>query len=138
MSRRTKRKTKNKKVKNATANEYDGISFRSKLETYTYKRLKENELSNFEYEHIAYEIIEGFEYQGEKLRPVKIKPDFISTVDKVVIECKGWATDKWELKWKLFKRYLKINNMIYDLYVVKNQGEVNSAIQSIKDKLKNK
>lgn len=34
-------KNSKSKVKNATPNIYDGIKFRSKLETYTYKKLKE-------------------------------------------------------------------------------------------------
>ena len=38
---RRKSTKKQGKVKNATPNEYDGIKFRSKLETYTYKKLKE-------------------------------------------------------------------------------------------------
>ena len=41
--------SKNKKISNATELEYEGIKFRSKLEVYCYKRLKEEGLS-FKYE----------------------------------------------------------------------------------------
>ena len=38
---KSKKTKKQGKVKNAQPNIYDGIRFRSKLETYTYKKLKE-------------------------------------------------------------------------------------------------
>ena len=44
-----RKKQLNSKVRNATPNEYDGIKFRSKLETYTYKKLKEaNIMADYE------------------------------------------------------------------------------------------
>lgn len=46
-----KKKTINQKVKNATPNIYDGIEFKSKLETYVYKQLKAHNLKA-EYEPI--------------------------------------------------------------------------------------
>lgn len=39
-----KKKSLNKKVINATPTVFDNIKFRSKLEVYTYKALKENKL----------------------------------------------------------------------------------------------
>ena len=55
--RKTKRKkTTNQKVKNATPNIYDGIEFKSKLETYVYKQLKAHNLKA-EYEPIKFELI---------------------------------------------------------------------------------
>lgn len=46
-----KKKTTNQKVKNATPNVYDGIKFKSILETYVYKQLKAHNLKA-EYEPI--------------------------------------------------------------------------------------
>ena len=60
--RKTKRKkTINQKVKNATPNIYDGIEFKSKLETYVYKQLKAHNLKA-EYEPIKFELIPAFTF----------------------------------------------------------------------------
>ena len=50
--------TENKKVKNARITIYDGISFKSKLEVYCYKKLKENGIP-FEYEPKVYTLFVG-------------------------------------------------------------------------------
>ena len=39
-TRRKRKTSQNKKVKNATPNVYDGIQFKSQLETYVYKQLR--------------------------------------------------------------------------------------------------
>jgi hypothetical protein len=121
----------NKKVVNATPFEYNGIKFKSRLEVYVYRRLLE-EGFNFGYEQKQWEIIEKFEYMGEKVRAIKIKPDFVDFKSKVIIEAKGWATDIYKLRLKLFKRHLVINNTLYDIYHVKNQKEVESLIKDLK------
>lgn len=64
------------KVRNATPNIYDGIKFRSKLETYTYKKLKEAGI-DAEYESTHFELIPKFEYNGEKVRAMTYLPDFV-------------------------------------------------------------
>ena len=51
-----KKKSQNKKVINATPTVFDNINFRSKLEVYTYKALKENKLKA-EYEPIKFELV---------------------------------------------------------------------------------
>lgn len=52
-----KKQKKQGRVRNATPNEYDGIKFRSKLETYTYKKLKESKIK-CEYETHRYELLQ--------------------------------------------------------------------------------
>ena len=54
--------SKNKKISNATELEFEGIKFRSKLEVYCYKRLKEEGLS-FKYESYTYNLIPTFKYK---------------------------------------------------------------------------
>lgn len=56
---RRKSTKKQGKVKNATPNEYDGIKFRSKLETYTYKKLKEAKIKA-DYEKHRFELLPAF------------------------------------------------------------------------------
>lgn len=41
---RKRNKSSESKIRNATPNEYNGIKFKSKLETYTYKKLEESKI----------------------------------------------------------------------------------------------
>ena len=122
------KKTKSK-VKNAQPNIYDGIRFRSKLETYTYKKLKEaNILADYEPTHFM--LIPKFEYQGEKVRAMTYLPDFIGK--DFIIECKGIMGDAFPLRWKIFKYTLMNSNSNYKLYLVRNKKQVDELINSLK------
>lgn len=114
------RKVKNKKIRNATSvKNVEGIKFRSKLELYTYNKLIENGIKDFDYEKEKFQLMEGFEYPCESIEAfettvnkTKIKnfsnitnnirgitylPDFtkIDHSNKTgwVIECKGYSND---------------------------------------------
>lgn len=121
----------NVKVRNATKVEVDGIKFKSKLEAYTYRRLKE-EGFNFKYEETKYTIIEKFEYMGEKLRAATLTPDFVDKDNKIMIEVKGFETDISKLKRKLLKYYLYIAGENWDIYIVKSQKQLNELIIKLK------
>lgn len=123
----------NVKVRNATRVVYDDIQFRSKLEAYTYRRLKE-EGFNFKYEETTYTIIEKFEYMGEKIRPITITPDFIDQDNRIIIEVKGFANELYPMRLKLFKRYLHINRLEFKLYEVNTQKKVEEVINELKSK----
>lgn len=125
----TKKKKSQGRVKNATPNIYDGIKFRSKLETYTYKKLKEANIF-VEYESTHFELIPKFEYQGEKVRAMTYLPDFVGK--DFIIECKGLMGDSFPLRWKIFKYTLMKNNSNYKLYLVRNQKQVDALIQQLK------
>lgn len=126
-------KSENVKVRNATRVIYDNINFRSKLEAYTYRRLKE-EGFDFRYEEVTYTILEKFEYMGEKIRAIKRIPDFIDSNNKIIIEVKGFATPEYKLKQKMFKHYLCINNLNFKLYTVSSQKQVEELINDLKSK----
>lgn len=128
---RQKKKQKIGKVRNAQPNIYDGIKFRSKLETYTYKKLKEAKIPA-EYESTHFELIPKFEYQGEKIRAMTYLPDFIGK--DFIIECKGLMGDSFPLRWKIFKYTLMKQNSNYKLYLVRNQKQVDALIQQLKQK----
>jgi hypothetical protein len=68
--------TPNKKVRNATVTVYDDIKFKSKLELYCYKLLKELNIVS-EYEKHSYPILDSFQYKNEKIRGMKYTPDFV-------------------------------------------------------------
>jgi len=123
-----KRKKNTGKVKNATPNEFDGIKFKSKLETYTYKALKEAKIdAKYESEHFL--LIPKFEYNGEKVRPMTYLPDFVGK--DFIIECKGLITDSFPLRWKIFKYVLSQQDKKPKLYLVRNQKQVDQMITEL-------
>ena len=122
--------SKNKKVKNATVNMYEGIKFRSKLETYTYIKLQQAGIQNVEYEKNKYELLPKFQFNGENIRSMTYTPDFVIN-GNIIIECKGWQNDRWGLVKKLFLKYLVDNNLNYSFYEIHNQMEVDSMITKL-------
>ena len=146
-----RRKKKDKRrVRNAEESVYDGIKFRSNLELFTYKQLKKNKIK-FSYEEHRFNLIESFKYtpdcwqKGKKkkqttfvkaqknIKNTTYLPDFCNLEDNWIIECKGLKTDVFVLKWKLFKKYLKNNNLQYKLYMPSNLSQVLETIKLIKN-----
>ena len=127
-----KRKKSTGKVKNATPTEYLGIQFKSRLEMYCYKQLVDNKIKA-KYEDVTYILMPGFKFLNKSFRPITYTPDFIGK--DFIIECKGYKTEVFKIKWKLFLYYL-INNpkLRYDLYMPRNQREVNEVITEILNK----
>lgn len=110
----------NKKVKNASIAEYNGIKFRSKLEKEVAKTLDDLNIK-YEYENKKFILIPSFRYENELIRQISYTPDFI--IGNLIIECKGFPTDSWKIKRKLFLNYLvnKENNYIFvEIKSVKN------------------
>ena len=132
---------------------YDGISFASGLEKYTYIALKKNKLYEG-YESETFQIIESFQFpnisyekqansKGEyinrgskKILGIKYTPDFIGK--DYIIECKGRPNESFPLRWKLFKLWLTKNNIGKILYKPQNQKEVDRTIALIKEHRKRK
>ena len=130
---------------------YDGISFASGLERYTYIALKKNKLYEG-YESETYQIIESFNFpnisyekqansKGEyinrgskKILGIKYTPDFIGK--DYIIECKGRPNESFPLRWKLFKLWLTKNNIGKTLYKPQNQKEVDKTMSLIKQQRK--
>lgn len=125
-----KKKVTNKKVKNAQPNIYNGIKFRSKLETYTYKKLEEAKIYN-EYEQNRFELIPAFTFLGKKIRAMTYLPDFVGKT--FIIECKGFPNDAWPLREKLFKYKLYLTNDQRQFFIVHSQKEVDECIKQIKE-----
>lgn len=123
--------TSNKKVKNATPLTYDNIDFKSKLEVYCYKTLKESKVP-VEYEKTKFQILDSFTYNNEKIRGMVFTPDFVG--DDFVIECKGFMNDAFPLRWKLFKHHLYSNKLRYELYLPRNKKDVEEVVSDIINK----
>jgi len=132
---------------------YDSIKFRSRLEVFTYKKVKELGL-DIKYEPIKFVIFEGFvtdvilydktPKKGFHVVPSKINqitytPDFIVEFDNIyiVIECKGKENDAFPLKEKMFLKQLSTLDCYKDkvLYYLKprNQQNVLEIVKLIKD-----
>ena len=98
----------NKKVRNATILNYYGITFKSKLELYCYKKLKEANLK-FKYEENRYELMPSFQFENDSwelfkrkgvrtfgkqrplIRGITYTPDFVGS--GWIIETKGNPND---------------------------------------------
>jgi hypothetical protein len=145
------------KIKNATALEYKGLSFKSKLEMFTYIKLLENGIDNFDYEKLKFTLLEGFEFNNSSIevkkdkafieatrsiRPITYLPDFtcIDPETKIgwIIECKGYSNDAFPLKWKWFKDHLVKNGYNVILFKPNNQQNVLKTIEHIKQLKNNK
>ena len=140
------------KIKNATKIEFEGIEFKSKLELFTYKKLKELGINNFKYEEIKFILIEPFEcpfdsFEVKKdksfdtvtrnIRSMTYLPDFTCLDDLGngwILEVKGYANDGFANKWKLFKQHLVENDYNVTIYKPNNQMNVVKAIELIKNK----
>ena len=125
---------------------FDGIQFASGLEKYMYQALKKAKIKS-EYEGKTYEIQEGFmfnvdsyERQGngkgdmvnrgqKKILNIKYTPDFIS--DSFIIECKGRANESFPIRWKMFKKYVKVHMPHVTIYKPQNQKECDEVINLI-------
>ena len=125
---------------------YDGIKFASGLEKYMYLALKKAKIKAI-YEGETYVVQDGFmfdiisyERQGngkgefrnrgeKKILPIKYTPDFVS--DSFIIECKGRANQSFPLRWKMFKKYLKVHLPHVIIYKPQNQKECDKVIELI-------
>lgn len=123
------KRSQNKKIKNATPIEADGIKFRSKLELYTYKKLKEANIVT-EYEQHKYELLPAFIFHGKKIRAITYLPDFVGK--GFVIECKGYANDSFPLRKKLFEFWLSVHEPETQYHVVRTQKEVDQLVETLK------
>ena len=124
----------------------DGIKFASGLEKYMYLALKEAKIKAT-YEGQTYELFESFIFENEsyerqangkgefknrgckKILNIKYTPDFVA--DKFIIECKGRANESFPLRWKMFKKHVKVNLKHVTLYKPQNQKECDEVIKLI-------
>ncbi len=126
----------NKKVRNATrVCHADGTEFKSKLELTCHDMLLQADIQH-DYEAHTYVILESFRFDGIAIRPITYTPDFVG--DGWIIECKGWPTDSFPIRWKLMQYFLTKNNLSTKLFLVHNHKELRDAITSIRSYMDNK
>ena len=148
MKKRFKRKKGPVRSKKVT---FDGITFASGLEKYMYIALQKAKIHAI-YEGATFELQEGFMFDNEsyerqsngkgdmvnrgskKILNIKYTPDFVS--DTFIIETKGRANESFPLRWKMFKKYVKVNLPRVTLYKPQNQKECDKVIELINERNK--
>lgn len=130
----------------AKRKEVDGIKFRSMLEAFCYRKLKEAGIEN-DYEKHKYVLLEGFHYANSsyedngktgyqdkkkyKVRDITYTPDFVDPKGKWIIECKGFANERFPLKWKMFKKLMMEQDDPPVLFVPRNQSQCIKTVEAI-------
>jgi len=152
MKKKIKRKTKFNN-KNST---HRNRKYKSKLEAECSKQLTENNIP-FSYESQTFVILEGSKYWGEvyelygrgkhrkfrkvpnpKISKVTYTPDFTGFSPYInkyfIIETKGVATSSFNIKWKLFKKYLNKSGAkeFPLLFMPRNKKDIEEVIKVLK------
>lgn len=122
----------NKKIKNATPTEYNGIIYRSVLEANCAEVFDK---AGIEVQYEPYEIVllPAFNYFGEALRKITYTPDFVG--DSFIVECKGYPNDNWHDKRKWIMNYLLKNSSKLRFYEIHSVKELEKLIKIFKNKL---
>lgn len=141
--------TENKKILNATPLEFDGISFKSKLERTVYQTLKEHGFP-VQYEPCKFIIWEGFKpvvpfynkdrktrllkLETKKIISISYTPDFLFNYNDhlVIIEAKGMENDCFYLKKKMFRKWLEEHHPKSVFFEVYTKRQLLQAISIIK------
>lgn len=143
-------RTENKKIINASPLEYDGISFKSKLEKMAYQTLKEQGFPVL-YEPRKFIIWEGFrpnvpfynkdastrmlKMDSKKVIDISYTPDLMFEYNNhlIIIEMKGFENNTYPLKKKIFRKWLesKYPNSIY--FEIFTKKQLLQAIDIIKN-----
>ena len=129
----------------------DNIEFKSGLEAYMYKALKDAGIKA-KYEGVSYELIPSFDFKnkcyerqanskgeyknrgGKTIRKVTYTPDFTGT--GFIIECKGRPNESFPIRWKLFKIYVSKKLPKVNIYKPQNQKECDETVSLILGKRK--
>lgn len=78
----------------------------------------------------------SFQLKTPKVLPITYKPDFVG--DGWLMETKGLRRPGFDVRWKLFKKYLHDNNLNWLILMPSNQEEVLTSVSFIKTYIKEK
>lgn len=150
----------NKKIKNATKRQYEGINFRSSLEVMTYKTLKSRGITP-EYESKTFLLWEGFVPQvpfytknnfkrknhnivplgfatvmdKRPLAGITYTPDFYFEYNgkKIIVECKGMENDVFPYKFKMFRKHLEElpDSHTYEVWEIFTKKQLDECINHL-------
>lgn len=144
-----------RKMINSIATTIDNVKMKSRLEGTMYQLLKSNKIP-FKYESDSFILSDSFIFDNDyyarlssgkgdycnrgykRVNTITYKPDFIIKTDSyfAIIETKGYATEAYNMRMKLFKSYLNRNNINCDIFVPQIKAECLETVEIIKNKLK--
>lgn len=150
MKRQRKTTPKRKSAKKRQLGRY-----KSSIEKYCADKLRENGLA-FDYEEHTFELMEKFRFPnkyfkmtqraklmtdktGAVVLPITYTPDFVGKNNKWIIETKGYLPSHhdFNMRWKLFLKHLVAIDSQYVVFLAKNSGQVDQAIQEILKSIEN-
>ena len=73
----------------------------------------------------------GIKKKTHKVRDITYTPDFVDPSGKWIIECKGYANERFPLKWKMFLKLLNEKGDPPVLFVPRNQKQVLETVEMI-------
>jgi|TARA_R100001126_G_scaffold9798_1_gene4900 hypothetical protein len=128
--------------------------YASSLEKYCADQLKEYGLA-FDYEEHQFELMEKFRFPNKYFKmtaknkemtdksesvvlPITYKPDFVGRDHDWIIETKGFLPSHHDfpMRWKLFLKHLVGRESKTIVFLAKNGGQVDHAIQEILKSIK--
>lgn len=139
-----KRRSKGRSLIKSKKASYNGIEFQSLLEKGMYKLLEEANI-DVDYEKHSFTVFDALVYpqacyegtpkklynKGSKVRSITYTPDFVDPHGKWIIETKGYANESFPLRWKMFKKHLKENNLAYVLFMPRNKEQCKEVLELI-------
>lgn len=148
-----KRKTRTPKRRSARKKNLG--RYASSIERYCADQLKEYGLA-FDYEEETFELVDSFRFpnkyfkmtskrkdmadrSGSVVLPITYTPDFVGKDHRWIIETKGYLPSHHDfpMRWKLFLRHLVGQDSNCIVFLAKNSGQVDQAIQEILKSIKN-
>ena len=69
--------------------------------------------------------------KDHKVRDITYTPDFIDPEGKWIIECKGFANERFPLKWKMFMKLLMEQDDPPVLFMPRNQKQILQTVEMI-------
>ena len=128
--------------------------YASSIEKYCADQLKEYGLA-FDYEEETFELMDSFRFpnkyfkmtskrkdmadrSGSVVLPITYTPDFVGRDHRWIIETKGYLPSHHDfpMRWKLFLRHLVGQDSNCIVFLAKNSGQVDQAIQEILKSIK--
>ena len=142
---RLKRK-KRRNARGGTNVTCDGMQFRSKLEVYCYKALKEAKLFE-KYEDEVFTLMESstmlnrcyerqangkgeFKLRSSAIRGITYTPDF--TGKDYIIEVKGHPNMAFPIRWKMFKDTVRTLGDTRNIFKPQSQKDIDEMVNIIK------
>nr|DAR14167.1 MAG TPA: Endonuclease [Caudoviricetes sp.] len=122
----------NRKIKNATKNEQNGVVFASLLERHMHDLLKMHKIP-FEFQK-RYVLQEGFKYNGESVRPITYTADFWLPTFDMLIDTKGYRTQQGDLRIKMLKHLFANNGINTRIALPQDNDEIAALVRQLLEK----